>query len=40
MFKAVPKNNLRTHPPRQNKKAVLTKTAFFKVSNPVRSQRQ
>ena len=39
-FKAVPKNNPRTHSPQQNKKAVLTTTAYFKVSTPVRSQRQ
>ena len=31
VFKAVPKNNLRTHSPQQNKKAVLTIAAYFKV---------
>ena len=32
IFKAVPKNNPRTHSPKQNKKAVLTTAAYFKVS--------
>ena len=39
-FRAVPKYNPRTHSPQQNKKAVLTTAAYFKVSTPVRSQRQ
>ena len=39
-FKAVHKNNPRTHSPQQNKKAELTTAAYFKVSTPVRSQRQ
>ena len=37
-FKAVPKNNPRTHSSQQNKKAVLTAAAHFKVSTPVRSK--
>ena len=37
IFKAVPKNNPRTHSPQRNKKAVLTTAAYFKVSTPVRS---
>ena len=36
-FKAVHKNNLRTHSPQENKKAVLTTAAYFKVSTPVKS---
>ena len=41
-FKAVPQDNPRTHSLQQNKKAVLTAAAYFKlkVSTPVRSQRQ
>ena len=39
-FKAVHKNNPRTHSPQQNKKAVLTIAAYFKVSTPVKSQGQ
>ena len=31
IFKAVPKNNPRTHSPQQNKNAVLTTAAYFKV---------
>ena len=38
--KAVQKNNPWTHSLQQNKKAVLTTAAYFKVSNPVRSQGQ
>ena len=40
MFKVVPKSNPRTHSPQQNKKAVLMTAAHFKVSTPVRSQKQ
>ena len=40
IYKAAHKNNPRAHSPQQNKKAVLTTAAFFKVSAPVRSQRQ
>ena len=39
-FKAVHKNNPRTHLPQQNKKAVLMTAAYFKVFTPVRSQGQ
>ena len=39
IFSAAPKNNPRTHSPQQNKKAVLTTAAYFKVTTPVRSQR-
>ena len=39
-FKAVHKNIPRTHSFQQNKKAVLTTAAYFKVSVPVRSQGQ
>ena len=35
IFKAVPKNNPRTHLPQQSKKAVLTTAAYFKVSTPI-----
>ena len=38
--KVAPKNNPRTHSLQQNKKAVLTTAACFKVSIPIRSQRQ
>ena len=38
IFKAVEKNNTRTHPLQQNKNAVLTTAAYFKVSTPVMSQ--
>ena len=34
------KNNLPTYSPQQNKKAMLTTAGYFKVSTPVRSQRQ
>ena len=40
IFKAVPKNNPMSHSPQQNKKAVLTTGVYFKVSTPIRSQRQ
>ena len=40
VFKAVHKNNPRTHSPQQNKKAVLTAAAYFKISTPVPSQIQ
>ena len=40
LFKAVHKKNSRTHSPQQNKKAVLSTAAYFKVSTPVRSHRQ
>ena len=39
-FQAVHKNNLRTYSPQENKNAVLTTAAYFKVSTPVRSQGQ
>ena len=39
-FKAEHKNHPRTHSPQQNKKAVLTAAAYFKVSSPVRLQGQ
>ena len=39
IFKAVPKNNPRTHSPLQNKKAVLTTDACFKFCTPTRFQR-
>ena len=39
-FKAVQKDNSRTHSLQQNKKAVLTTAAYFKVSTPVGSQGQ
>ena len=39
-FMAVLKKNPRTHSSQQNKKAVLTTAAYFKVSVPVRSQEQ
>ena len=39
-FKAVHRNNPRTHSPQQNKKAVLRTAAYFKVSTPVRTQGQ
>ena len=39
-FKAVHKNHPRTHSLQQNKKAVLTTAAYFKVSTAVRSQGQ
>ena len=38
--KAVHKNNPQTYSPKQNKKAILTTAAYFKVSTPVRSQGQ
>ena len=38
--KAVDKNNPQTYSPKQNKKAILTTAAYFKVSTPVRSQGQ
>ena len=38
--KAVHKNNPQTYSPKQNKKAILTAAAYFKVSTPVRSQGQ
>ena len=38
-FKAVYKNNPRTHSLQQNKKTVLTKVTYFKVSTPIRSHR-
>ena len=38
--KAAHKNNPRTHSPQQNKKAILKTAAYFKISTPVRSQRQ
>ena len=37
-FKVVLKNNPRTHLPQQNKKAMLTKAAYFKFFTPVRLQ--
>ena len=40
MLQAVPKNNPKPHSPQQNKKAVLTAAAYFKVSTLVKSQRQ
>ena len=40
IFKVVYNNNPRTYSPQQNKQAVLTTAAFFKVSTPLRSQRQ
>ena len=41
IFKAVQKNNPRTHSPQQNKKAVLMTAAyFFKVSTPIMPQGQ
>ena len=40
IYKAVPKSNPRAHSPQQNEKAVMTTAAYFKVSTPVRSQRQ
>ena len=45
IFKAVYNNNPRTYSPQQNKQAVLTTAAYstaayFKVSTPLRSQRQ
>ena len=39
-FKAMQKNNPRTHSPQQYKKAVLAAAAYFKASTPVRSQGQ
>ena len=39
-FKIVQKNNPRTYSLQQNKKAVLTTAAYYKVSAPVRSQGQ
>ena len=39
-FNAVHKNNPRTHLPQQNKKAVLTTAAYFKVPTAVKSQGQ
>ena len=39
-FKALHKNNPRTHSPQQNKKAVLTVAAYLKDCIPVRSQGQ
>ena len=39
-FKALHKNNPRTHSPQQNKKAVLTVAAYFKGCTPVKSQGQ
>ena len=38
--KATNKNNSWTHLQQKNKKAVLTTTAYCKVSTPARSQRQ
>ena len=38
--KTARKNNPRKHLPQQNKKAVLVTAAYFKVSTPVRLQRQ
>ena len=38
--KAVHKNKPLTRSPQQNKKALLMTAAYFKVSTPVRSQRQ
>ena len=40
IFKTVHKNNPQMHSAQQNKKAVLTTAAYFKLSTPVRSQRQ
>ena len=40
IHKAAHKNNPRAQSPQQNKKAVLTAAAYFKVSTPVRSQEQ
>ena len=37
IFKAVHKNNPRTHSPQQNKKALLTAAAYFKIFTPARS---
>ena len=39
-FKAVHRNNPRTHSLQQNNKAVLTIAAYLKVSTPVRLQGQ
>ena len=39
-FKAVHKNNPLTHSSQQNKKAVLTTAAYFKVSSSVMPQGQ
>ena len=36
---AAHKNISQTHSPQQNKKAVLTTAAYFKVSTPMRSRR-
>ena len=38
--KAAHKNKPRKHSPQQNNEAVLATAAYFKVSTPVRSQRQ
>ena len=40
ILKAVHKNNPRTHSLQQNEKAVLTTAAYFRVSTPVRLERQ
>ena len=40
IFKAVHKNIPRTHSSQQNKEAVLTAAAYFKVPTPIRSQGQ
>ena len=40
IFKAVYKNNPRTHSLQQNKKALLTPAAYFEVSTQVSLQRQ
>ena len=40
IFKAVQKNYQRTHSLQQNKKALLTTAAYFKVSTPVMLQGQ
>ena len=39
-FKAVHRNNPRTHSLQQNKKALLTTAACLGVSSPVKPQRQ
>ena len=40
IFQVVHKHNPRTHSPQQNKKAALMAAVYFKVSTPVRLQRQ
>ena len=40
IVKALSKNIPRRHSPEQNKKAVLNTAAYFKVSTPIRLQRE